>query len=90
MKILAIVFFTLISACTYQAEVSEEDINNHVTCTDTRDGEVFSFHAKNMSNIRVGMDGYASMDIIDDKGNKRSVNNGMEIYLKCVQIEETL
>ena len=84
MKIL-IISLLLISGCTMKAEVSEDDLNKIKICTDTRDGEVFSFNTNSMTNVRAGFGGAeSSVDIVTFEGKKMTVYARMEAYIKCV------
>ncbi len=88
MKTRYILFTTiafLMNGCiTVKGEIAEEDRSKIMDCTDTRDGERFSFSAKTVTNVRVSIlteDG--SLDLIDMNGTKRSITKSMEKYLKC-------
>jgi hypothetical protein len=65
--------------------ITEDGKNKQMVCTDTRDGEKFSFNSNNITNARIGYGADSSFDVVDDAGKKRTLTNSMELYLKCVE-----
>ena len=83
MKIL-IIISVLLSGCSMEGgAIAENSKNKIVQCTDTRDGEVFSFLSNNVSNARISLDGNHGFSVVDTDGNYRELNKSMESYLKC-------
>ena len=82
-QILLILAIVSIIGCTVGG--SEVVNKNEVkVCTDTRDGETFSFNTNSVTNVRRGVLGEpTTFDVIDGEGNKRSLSSSMEVYLKC-------
>lgn len=72
-----------LSACTMKAEVSEQDKNKIVTCTDTRDGESFSFHTNTVRDTWVGLNDtcYTATDF---QGRNRKLCGSMIDFMKCI------
>lgn len=81
MKYIIIVLF--LTGCTIDGgEIAKEDLNKRMLCTDTRDGETFSYYGRDVSNIRSGSN--PSIDIVDNKGRHRTLTNQMQnTFLKC-------
>jgi len=80
----------VLTGCTVKAHVSEEDANKLMVCTDTRDGEVFSFNTNTVTNMRAGFGVPSSFDILTTEGKEMTLNNNMEAWLKCVDGVEQL
>lgn len=57
--------------------------NEVKVCTDSRDGETFSFNTNSVTNVRRGIGAPTTFNVIDSEGNKRSLSTSMEVYLKC-------
>ena len=88
-QILIVSISIIILGCTVDGDITHNNI--HQLCTDTRDGEQFSFYTKTAHNARMGFGGaVSSVDIIDDTGKKRTITEGMEAYWKCVDTNDTL
>jgi len=67
--------------CSIPAELAESDRNKTVTCTDTRDGEVFQFSTNDVE-MRIGTNGIVT-DVVDSKGIQRHITDRSEAWLKC-------
>lgn len=74
-----------LSACTMEGSLSESSKNKNVKCTDTRDGEVFTYNTNTATNVRIGTSG-GSLDVVDSNGVSRHLSSPMELYLKCVVV----
>ncbi len=83
--LLAVSLAALLAAgCTMNGgDVAEEDRNKIMTCTDTRDGEVFQFNTNTITNVRAGIGAPSSFDIVTLDGRKITLNSNMEAWLKC-------
>lgn len=68
--------------CSIEGEMQNK--NMLINCTDTRDGEKWSYNTNTVSNVRVGIGSPHSMDLVDTEGRKRHVTSDMETYIKCV------
>lgn len=74
----------LLVGCTVSGDLTDESRDKHYTCTDTRDGEVFSFSGSTVTQVRAGvLGGSSSFTVIDDSGEERTLRSNMEVYLKC-------
>ena len=74
----------LCCGCTVDGgSVSEDDLNKVMVCTDTRDGEVFSFNTNTVTNVRQGFGAPHTMEVTTLNGDKRTLNSDMEVWLKC-------
>lgn len=73
----------LVAGCTIPTEVSKEDRNKVFTCTDTRDGEVFSFNSNDITEIRHGIGANGHMKFTDLKGVERTIPANADAWLKC-------
>lgn len=84
-----IIAFICLAGCTMEGGgVSAEDLNKTVTCTDTRDGETFSFNTNSVTNTRIGIGAPTSFDVTTDDGRKMTINSSMEAWLKCDKARE--
>ncbi len=89
MKRYSVIFMIiLLSGCTFDSGVSEESKNKVMTCTDTRDGETFTFKTNDITNARVGFISDTSFDVVDLSGVKRTLTKSMELYIKCVEVKK--
>lgn len=70
------------SGCGMKGKVSDKSINDIMDCTDTRDGEKFSFKASSAKNIIVGTYG-VTMDIVTLDGKEKHLTSDMEKFIKC-------
>lgn len=90
------VILLIISSVAYLAVIGKEfsSINGvHVSpysekmcfsCTDTRDGETFSFSGENVSRATIGWFGSDTcFDVIDDNGIKRTLCSRHDVFIKC-------
>ena len=74
----------LCTGCTAKAEISKEDLNKVKTCTDTRDGEVFSFNTNTVTNVRVGYGAPSTFDMVTTDGDKMTISSDAAVlFLKC-------
>lgn len=85
MKILNFILISpLITGCTIDGgAVVESDKNKIVTCTDTRDGEVFGFNTNSVNNARQGFGTPSSIDIVTLDGKAKTISDNMRAWLKC-------
>lgn len=84
-KITSVALIVFLSTgCTVNAEISDEDKNKIITCTDTRDGEVFSFNTDTVTNMRAGFGSPSTYDMVTTDGKKMTLSSDMAAYLKCV------
>ena len=72
-----------LAGCTMQGDVTDENRQRHITCKDTRDGEVFSFHGKTIRDVRVGIGADSCFTVTDDGGKVRTLCGNNEAWLKC-------
>lgn len=84
MKILIIsICSLLLTGCYLEADIIKECSPQKTTCTDTRDGEVFSYRLENVSNkARVTFNDQC-FDVTDDTGKKRTMCASHQAFLKC-------
>ena len=85
--LLVFVIASTMMACTVDGKLSDESKNKTMVCTDTRDGESFSYHTSSVSNVRLDYFNRenSSFDVVDANGVKRHLVASMETYLKCVE-----
>lgn len=81
----ALIFLAL-GGCTIQGELSENS-PKHISCTDLRDGEKFSYKAKNIISVRVGIGAPHSIEFVDDNGVKRFLTSDVVQHFKCIPIQ---
>ena len=87
MKTLIIIIVTLLSGCTMKAGEQTEDSKKRTTaCTDTRDGEVFTFKNNTVKDARQGYGAPTCFTITTLKGADKRLCSDMEVYLKCHNI----
>lgn len=80
----ASVLTAMLGGCGMKAEVADDGKGKHMFCTDTRDGEKFSFKASTITNASVGMLGLDScFDVTTDSGNARTLCKSHEAFIKC-------
>ena len=79
------IIILMLTGCTMDASVVHDD--KHMVCTDTRDGETFSFENRTAHNARMGIGTESSVDIVDDSGRTRTLTKSMEAYWKCEEIK---
>jgi len=78
-----LIIVLLLAGCTIEGGgVVEGDLNKQMTCTDFRDGEVFTFNTNNITSTRIGFGVSPSVRLIDDSGRERAISDDMD-YLKC-------
>ena len=71
------------SACTMEGKPVDNGKTTY--CTDTRDGEKFSFKSSSVRNARIGMLGADTCaDITVSTGETRTLCKSQEAYIKCV------
>ena len=84
---LIIAMLVLISACTSRSDLSDKSRNQVHRCTDTRDGEEFTYNTNTITNVRAGWLGAdSSFELTDMEGNKRYVQSSDTSWLKCKRI----
>lgn len=80
---IGLVLLFLIGACTMKSDVIDDGKTNF--CTDSRDGEKFSFKTSSVKSVMVGMLGAEScFDITDSNGKDRTLCKSQEAFIKCV------
>lgn len=83
----------LIQSCSasLDATVAPEDMDRVYVCTDTRDGEVFSYNTNTITNARITIlgGGPSSMDIVTTDGRKMTVTSAMTAWWKCKELEKS-
>ncbi len=78
----------LLTGCLEREAALIEQDNKVMECTDTRDGEVFTYETDNVKDISSsGILGDISITVIDNDGNERVLKKEMEAYLKCKALE---
>jgi len=78
-----------LSSCTVPAEVSDADRSAVMRCTDTRDGETFTYAVSSARNLRVGLGGADTCGTVTDSdGNERTLCKSQEVYMKCVKVQQ--
>ncbi len=89
MKRYSVIFMIIfLSGCTFDSGVSEESKNKVITCTDTRDGEIFTFKTNDITNVRSGFMADSSFDVVDQNGIKRTLTSISHIYIKCIEVKK--
>lgn len=84
MKTALFLLLTFVSACEFEGGgVVDIDKNKTIECTDSRDGEVFTFNTNTMRDTRIGITTSSSFKVTDIKGQTRNFNDGTTGYLKC-------
>jgi hypothetical protein len=82
-KYFVLLLFVFVVGCS--ASVSESDRGRIKTMKDTRDGEVFSFNTDTVKNIKFNpISGTHSMTIITTDGDRRTLTEKSELYLKLI------
>ena len=81
----ALIIALMLTGCTVDANIEHSD--KHMFCTDTRDGETFSFETRTAHNGRMGIGTGSAVDIVDDTGRTRTLTQTMEAYWKCEEIK---
>lgn len=70
--------------CTYDGgAVADVDLNKTVTCTDVRDGDVFTFNTNSITNVRAGIGAPSSFDVVTDDGRAMTLSNSMAAWVRC-------
>ena len=82
-KILLVLFSIGFVACTFESSITDDTRNKIATCTDTRDGEQFSFNTNDITNVRYGIGAAHSLTVVDFTGKTRYLTGDMESYIKC-------
>ena len=82
---LIILLVCLMTGCTTSGNISETG-NKLMECKDTRDGEVFRFNTKTITNIRVGFLAPTTFDLVTLDGRKKSLSDQAEAWLKCEEV----
>lgn len=83
--LISIFLISALSGCIdFAGKIADEDLNMLATCTDTRDGEVFTFNTNDIFNIRRSFSG-GSFEVKDSNGIDRVFTERMELYIKCTK-----
>ena len=69
--------------CQMKADITDESRRSHITCTDTRDGEKFSFRGATVRDAVQGFGTAHCFTVTDDTGMVRRLCSSQEVYLKC-------
>ena len=75
-----------VQGCSLKAEVAQKDINKRMSCSDTRDGQTFTFKASTIANATVGVGADTCFDITTDSGTKMNLCKSHEAWLKCQEV----
>ncbi len=81
MKTILLGSFIVLAGCTINADV--ERIGKLTHCTDTRDGEKFTFSDKSITNVRYGIGADSCFTVKDESGVVRNLCKSHEVFLKC-------
>lgn len=73
----------VLGGCSFEAKVAEEYENVNMSCTDTRDGETFTYNTDTLKDMQVTLSGSYSFNIRDDTGKLRWFTEMSEVYYKC-------
>ncbi len=71
----------VLGGCSF--EVADGFENLDMSCTDTRDGETFTYNTDTIRDIQVTLNGNYSFNIRDDTGKLRWFTGMSEAYYKC-------
>lgn len=81
---IALISLLCLQGCTVDGgDVAEHDKNKIMECTDTRDGEKFSFNTNDVKNVRQGIGAPSAFDVTTTDGKEKTLSSDMETFLKC-------
>lgn len=73
---------TVLGGCGFKAEATEESKRQHMYCTDTRDGERFSFKGSTIRNAVIGFSD-SCVEVTTDAGKEMTLCKSHEAFIKC-------
>lgn len=83
MKYLALIFL-LGCGCMLEGQVKEDRKDQIYDCTDTRDGEKFSFNTNDVDQIGIGvLVGTYRFRVVDENGKVWEIHDRDSVWLKC-------
>ena len=80
-----LILLVVLSGCTYESTLDKSELDKSVTCTDTRDGEVFTFLTNNVTNVTSSTSNGASFDVVTTEGKSMHITSAAEAWLKCTK-----
>lgn len=83
MKYLVIVMALSLTGCGFKGEVDPAYVDKTVYCTDTRDGEKFSFAAASVRDVSMVIGAGTCATVTTNKGTDMRICNAQEVYMKC-------
>ena len=82
--LLALVGMAGCSVAISDDEARTTNAGRIVDCTDTRDGEAFTYRGDTVSNVSIGLGGSDScFDAVDEANKRRTLCKSHESWLKC-------
>jgi len=82
-KLLIILALAALSSCTMGASVSDDQLDKHMRCVDTRDGETFTYYPRNILEARAGVLADSFVELVDDDGKVRKIYSSEGAFWKC-------
>lgn len=72
----------LLAGCTVEGRVVDPS-DKLTTCTDTRDGETFSYRTRDVSKVRIGFGTDSYIEVTDTAGKFRRLFQSEAAHWKC-------
>lgn len=75
-----VIILFLLSGCSVEGTMAPGHVSD---CLDLRDGEQFTVHSENITDIRIGIGAPSCAIATDDNGKRHQLCNNQDAYLKC-------